>query len=156
MKLGLLIWKLKPVAAYTSGQKLNFYFRGLLFTSHWLNLQHWTGVYIAVCGNFQGLLFYFRGLFFLHFGSEIARSPRVIFSLVYLLTPLLQFSDYQTLFHVQIAVQYFVYCDYYKLFIYLLFFFGGGGVFAQYQRSEVNKICEIAEIWPWGQCCNLG
>ena len=38
-----------------------FFFRGLLFTSHWLNLQHWTGFYIAVYGNFQGLFFAFRG-----------------------------------------------------------------------------------------------
>ena len=46
-----------------------FLFRGLLFTSHWLNLQHWTGFYIAVYGNFQGLVL-------LH------RSPGVIFSLI--------------------------------------------------------------------------
>ena len=44
-----------------SGQKLNFYFGGLLFTSHWINLQHWTGFHIAVYGNFQGLFFAFRG-----------------------------------------------------------------------------------------------
>ena len=62
------------------GQKLNFHFRGLLFTSHWLNLQHWTGFYIAVYGNFQGLLFIFEGSF-LHFGGKIARSPRVLFFL---------------------------------------------------------------------------
>ena len=37
---------------------------GLLFTSHWLNLQHWTGFYIAVYGNYQGLFFYFQGLFY--------------------------------------------------------------------------------------------
>ena len=59
------------------GQKLNVYFRGLLFTSHWLNLQHWTGFYIAVYDNFQGLFFIFEGSF-LHYGSEIARSPHVI------------------------------------------------------------------------------
>ena len=41
----------------------NFFFRGLLFTSHWLNLQHWTGFYIAVYGDFQGLFLDFRGLF---------------------------------------------------------------------------------------------
>ena len=63
-----------------TGQKFNFYFRGLLFTSHWLNLQHWTGFYIAVYGNFQGLFFIFEGSF-LHFGGEIAQSPSVIFSL---------------------------------------------------------------------------
>ena len=39
-------------------RKFNFYFRGLLFTSHWLTLQHWTGFYI-----------------------EIARSPRIFFPL---------------------------------------------------------------------------
>ena len=74
-ELGLLIWKLKPVAAYTSGQKFNFYFRGLLFTSHWLNLQHWTSVYIAVCGNFQGLFFYFRVLFFFAFRERNRPEP---------------------------------------------------------------------------------
>ena len=61
----------------------NIYFGGLLFTSHWLNLQHWTSFYIAVYGNFQGLFFIFEGSF-LHFGGEIARSPRVIFPLQYL------------------------------------------------------------------------
>ena len=67
----------------TSGQKLNFYFRGLLFTSHWLNLQHWTGFFIAVYGNFQGLFFDFRGLF-LHFGGKLVWSPRIISPLLYL------------------------------------------------------------------------
>ena len=56
----------------------------ILFTSHWLNLQHWTGFYIAVYGNFQRLYFFFEGSFFLHYGGEIARSPRVIFPLPYL------------------------------------------------------------------------
>ena len=32
----------------------NFLFGGLLFTSHWLNLPHWTGFYIAVYGKFSG------------------------------------------------------------------------------------------------------
>ena len=31
---------------------------------------------------FLRALFYFRGFFLLHFGGEIARSPRVIFSLL--------------------------------------------------------------------------
>ena len=68
--------------AMQPGQKLNFYFRGLLFTSHWLNLQYWTGFYISVYGNFQGLFFIFEGSSsFLHFGGDIARSPCVIFPL---------------------------------------------------------------------------
>ena len=58
-----------------------FFFRGLLFTSHWLNLQHWTGFYIAVYGNFQGALFWFsRALFCI---SDFAQSARVIFPLMY-------------------------------------------------------------------------
>ena len=65
-----------------SGQKFNFNFRGLLFTSYWLNLQHWTGFYIAVYGDFQGLFFFFfRGLFFAFWGGKIAQSPRGIFPL---------------------------------------------------------------------------
>ena len=55
---------------WNSGQKLNFYFRGLVFTSHWLNLQHWTGFYIAVYGNFQELFFYIWGLFFAFRGQN--------------------------------------------------------------------------------------
>ena len=41
------------------GQKLKFYFGGLLFTSHWLNLQQWTSFYIAVYGDFSGAPFFF-------------------------------------------------------------------------------------------------
>ena len=50
------------------------FFQGLLFTSHWLNLQHWTCIYIAVYGNFQGLSFAFRG--------QNRPEPRVIFFLI--------------------------------------------------------------------------
>ena len=64
-----LLWK------FSSGQKLNFYFRGLLFTSHWLNLQHWTGFYIAVYGNFQGLFFDFRGFFCAFRGQNRPEPP---------------------------------------------------------------------------------
>ena len=56
-------------------QANNFYFRGLLFTSHWLNLQHWTGIYIAVYGNFQGLFYYFWGLFFAFRGQNRPEPP---------------------------------------------------------------------------------
>ena len=52
-----------------------FKIRGLLFTSHWLNLQHWTGFYIAVYGNFQGLFFGFRGLFFALRGRNRLEPP---------------------------------------------------------------------------------
>ena len=65
------------------GQKFNFYFRGLFYTSHWLNLQHWTGFYIAVYGDFQGRFFFIFEGSFLHFGGEIARSPHVFFSCTY-------------------------------------------------------------------------
>ena len=66
----------------TAGKKLNFYFRGLLFTSHWLNLQYfyWTGFYIAVYGNFQGLFFDFRGLFFAFRGRNRPEPPCIFFS----------------------------------------------------------------------------
>ena len=48
-----------------------FYFGGLLFTSKWLNRQHWTGFIIAVYGNFQpGLFFDFWGLFFVFWGRN--------------------------------------------------------------------------------------
>ena len=63
-----------------SGPKLTFYFGGLLFTSHWLNLQHWTCFYIAVYGSFQGLFFDFQGLFFALRGRNRPES-HVIFSL---------------------------------------------------------------------------
>ena len=69
------LWLLFDLPA---GQKLKFYLQELHFTSHRLNLQHWTGFYIAVYGNFQGLFFIFEGSF-LHFGGKIARSPCVIF-----------------------------------------------------------------------------
>ena len=49
------------MAGVPPGKKIKIYFQGLLFTSHWLNLQHWTGFYIAVYGDFQGLFFAFRG-----------------------------------------------------------------------------------------------
>ena len=62
----------------TQAKNLIFYFWGPLFTSHWLNLQHWTGFYIAVYGNFQGLFFIFEGSF-LPFGDEIAQSPCAFF-----------------------------------------------------------------------------
>ena len=52
---------LKEFIEVSAGQNLTLYFRGLLFTSQWLNLQHWTGFYIAVYGNFQGLFFAFLG-----------------------------------------------------------------------------------------------
>ena len=89
-----------------AGQKLHFYFRGLLFISHWLNLQHWTGFYIAVYGNFQGLFFFFEGLFFAFRGqnhpeppcnfspallafinatSNLKRPPKSLFCLVFIL-----------------------------------------------------------------------
>ena len=50
---------------FSSGQKLNFYFRGLLFTSHWQNLQHWTGN-IAILQSiaiFRGSFLFSRALF---------------------------------------------------------------------------------------------
>ena len=70
--LCFLLVKFLQAWSSVTGQKLKN-FRGLLFTSHWLNLQHWTGFYIAVNGNFQGLFFLFsrarffsevKGLFF--------------------------------------------------------------------------------------------
>ena len=67
-----------PAGTLRSGQKSMFYFRGLLFTSHWLNLQHWAGFYIAVYGNFQGLFFDFQGLF-LAFRGWNHPEPRVFF-----------------------------------------------------------------------------
>ena len=64
----------------STGQKWNFYFRGLLFTSHWLNLQHWTGFYIAVYGDFQGLFFFsFRGLFYAFRGWNRPEQPCTFF-----------------------------------------------------------------------------
>ena len=59
--------------------KIKFYFRGLLLTSHWLNLQHWTGFYIAVYGNFQGLFLDFRGLFFAFRGRNRPEPPCNLF-----------------------------------------------------------------------------
>ena len=64
--------------AYDIHEQANFFFflgGGVLFTSHWLNLQHWTGFYIAVYGNFQGLFFYFRGLFFALRGRNRPEPP---------------------------------------------------------------------------------
>ena len=58
-----------------------FFLGGLLFTSHWPNLQHWTGFYIAVYGNFQGLFFDIRGLL-LAFRGWNRPEPPWIFSLV--------------------------------------------------------------------------
>ena len=66
---------------YWPGQILFFYFRGLLFTSYWLNLQYWTRFYIAVYGKFQGLFFDFRGLFFA-FRGQNCLEPHVNFSLL--------------------------------------------------------------------------
>ena len=62
-------------------KNIKFYFEGLLFTSHWLNLQHWTGFYIAVYGNFQGLFFIFEGSFFGAFRGRNRPEPPCIFSL---------------------------------------------------------------------------
>ena len=58
-----------------AGQKSNFYFWGLFFTSHWLSLQHWTDFYIAVYDNFQGLFFDFRGLSFAFRGQNRPELP---------------------------------------------------------------------------------
>ena len=80
-KHGQLCKQLFSTYDISSGQKLNLYFLGLLLTSHWLNLQHWTGFYIAVYGNFQGLFFIFEGSFFLcitgakSFGAPVQFFP---------------------------------------------------------------------------------
>ena len=60
-------------------KKLDFFFSGATFHIPLTNLQHWTGFYIAVYGDFQGLFFSSSRALFLHFGGEIAQSPRVIF-----------------------------------------------------------------------------
>ena len=62
-------------------KNLIFIFGGLLFTSRWLNLQHWTGFYIAVYGDFEGLFFDFRGLFFAFRGRNRPEPP-CIFPLI--------------------------------------------------------------------------
>ena len=65
-RLRALHWSVGQVC---SGQKLLLFFRGLLFTAHWLNLQHWTGCYITLqsMSIFRGSFFIFEGSF-LHFG----------------------------------------------------------------------------------------
>ena len=68
----------------TSEKKYNLYLRGLLFTySHWLNLQHLKGFYIAVYGDFQGLFFDFRGLFFAFRGRNCPEPSCIFFSLAH-------------------------------------------------------------------------
>ena len=60
---------------YTSGQKFYFYFGGLLFTSHWLNLQHWTGFYkLQSMAIFRGSFFFFRAFFCIS-GAKLPGAP---------------------------------------------------------------------------------
>ena len=67
--------RLSLIKSVHQAKNKNFNFRGLLFTSHWLNLQHWTGFYIAVYGDFQGLFFFFEGSFFAFRGRFRPEPP---------------------------------------------------------------------------------
>ena len=56
---------------FSPGPKV--YFGRLLCTSHWLNLQHWTGFYIAVyMAIFRGSFLFSRALFCI----SVAKLPR--------------------------------------------------------------------------------
>ena len=59
---------------------LHVYFGGLLFTSHWLNLQHWTDFYKSM-GIFRGSFLFSRALLCISgsFRVKIPRSPHVFF-----------------------------------------------------------------------------
>ena len=64
------------------GQILFLFFRGLLFTSQWLNLQHWTVFYIAVYGNFQGLFYLFLSVLFCISGAHTSPGTYIHVNMV--------------------------------------------------------------------------
>ena len=89
----------------TPAKNFNFYFGGLLFTSHWLNLQHWRGFYIAVCGNFQGLFFDFRGLLFAFRGRNRPEPPCNFFADVHTSNTIVILKSRHTrLYHFQLRL----------------------------------------------------
>ena len=61
-----------------------FLFSGLLFTSHWLNLQHWTGFYHCSLWRFSwSSFFYFWGLLFFAYRGRNRPEPLIFFPLIF-------------------------------------------------------------------------